>query len=172
MGTSSYPSSPFATSPFLYTSAAPAEVPAAPRGDDPPSRESKCYIVADMYRAAWPNNKACVDCVARLTREQRRRFVEAPSGQACIICDLKSTKPENFTKPFVDFLTENPTIFHAVEHFKGKLSAVGFTEVSWLAMGGWKETARHRGLTCSSVAPSPRRLVRQDQTGWQVLRHA
>ncbi|ROW11674.1 hypothetical protein VPNG_05624 [Cytospora leucostoma] len=143
MESSFYLSSPSATSPSSYTSAAPTEIAAAPRRVEPLSRESKCYIATGMHRAAWPNNKVCVDCAAGLTREQKRRSIEVPSGQACTICDLKSTKPENFTKPFVDFLTDNPTIFHAVEHFKGKLSAVGFTELP--ARDDWSDKIKPGG---------------------------
>ncbi len=42
----------------------------------------------------------------------------------------KDIKPEDFTKPFCDFMTENPTVFHAVDYFKQKLSAAGYSEVS------------------------------------------
>lgn len=44
---------------------------------------------------------------------------------------LKSlAKPvEEYTQPFCEFLTENPTVFHAVDYFKKKLKASGFTEV-------------------------------------------
>lgn len=41
-----------------------------------------------------------------------------------------SIKPEEFTKPFCEFLTENPTIFHSVDYFKKKLENVGYKEVS------------------------------------------
>lgn len=40
---------------------------------------------------------------------------------------LKS--PAEYTQPFADFLTENPTVFHAVDHFSTKLSKAGFIEV-------------------------------------------
>ena len=39
-------------------------------------------------------------------------------------------KPEDYTRPFCDFLQENPTIFHAVDYFKAKLAKDGFQEVS------------------------------------------
>jgi hypothetical protein len=42
----------------------------------------------------------------------------------------KVIKPEEYTKPFCDFLTENPTVFHAVDYFKTKLEANGFQKVS------------------------------------------
>ena len=40
---------------------------------------------------------------------------------------LKS--PEAYTKPFCDFLTENPTVWHAVQYFEKKLGAAGFKKV-------------------------------------------
>lgn len=40
---------------------------------------------------------------------------------------LKS--PEAYAQPFCDFLTENPTVFHAVNYFEKKLSAAGFKKV-------------------------------------------
>jgi hypothetical protein len=38
-------------------------------------------------------------------------------------------KAEAYTKPFCDFLTENPTVFHAVDYFKNKLAVNGFKPV-------------------------------------------
>lgn len=40
---------------------------------------------------------------------------------------LKS--PEAYTKPFCDFLTENPTVFHAVDYFEKKLEKAGYKKV-------------------------------------------
>lgn len=37
--------------------------------------------------------------------------------------------PEAYTKPFCDFMTENPTVFHAVDHFEKKLGKAGFKKV-------------------------------------------
>lgn len=39
---------------------------------------------------------------------------------------------EEYTQPFCEFLTENPTVFHAVDYFKRKLEANGFTEVCYI----------------------------------------
>jgi hypothetical protein len=51
---------------------------------------------------------------------------ERLSGPECLV------KPvEEYTKPFCNFLTENPTVFHAVDYFKTKLKANGFTEVRY-----------------------------------------
>jgi hypothetical protein len=40
---------------------------------------------------------------------------------------LKS--PEAYTQPFCDFLTENPTVWHAVDYFEKKLNKAGFKKV-------------------------------------------
>lgn len=40
---------------------------------------------------------------------------------------LKS--PEAYTQPFCDFLTENPTVWHAVDYFEKKLETAGFSKV-------------------------------------------
>lgn len=105
------------------------EYHAATRPDEPFSRESKCFILAEMNRAAPHENRVCGDCAVRLSNHERRHVLQVPVGHSCRICDLKVSKPECFTKPFCQFLTENPTIFHAVDYFKGKMNAVGFTEL-------------------------------------------
>lgn len=40
---------------------------------------------------------------------------------------LKS--PEAYTRPFCDFLTDNPTVWHTVAHFEKRLDAAGFKKV-------------------------------------------
>ncbi|KAK3308775.1 peptidase M18 [Chaetomium strumarium] len=44
--------------------------------------------------------------------------------------DAKDLKPEAFTKAYLDFMTENPTVFHAVDYFKEKLLKAGYKELS------------------------------------------
>lgn len=41
----------------------------------------------------------------------------------------KVLAPEEYTKPFTDFLTQNPTVFHAVDYFGKKLTDAGFQKV-------------------------------------------
>lgn len=41
----------------------------------------------------------------------------------------KDLRPEAFTKPYLEFMTENPTVFHAVDYFKQKLLKAGYKEV-------------------------------------------
>jgi aminopeptidase I len=40
--------------------------------------------------------------------------------------------PEAYTQPFCDFLTENPTVWHAVDYFERKLEKAGFKKVGSL----------------------------------------
>lgn len=41
-----------------------------------------------------------------------------------------SLNPSDFTVPFLKFMTENPTVFHAVDYFSKKLEAKGFKKLS------------------------------------------
>ena len=61
-----------------------------------------------------------------VARETRR---EAPTLKTIKAADIK---PENYTTPFCEFLQENPTIFHTVDHFKSRLAKRGYKEVSRL----------------------------------------
>ena len=42
----------------------------------------------------------------------------------------KSFSPEDYTKPFIDFISSNPTAFHATSYFAEQLSSKGFTALS------------------------------------------
>jgi aminopeptidase I len=42
--------------------------------------------------------------------------------------------PEAYTQPFCDFLTENPTVWHAVTYFEKKLEKAGFKKVCCLVL--------------------------------------
>ncbi|KAJ2893695.1 hypothetical protein MKZ38_008319 [Zalerion maritima] len=70
----------------------------------------------------------CSPCYTSL--QPHERIYSMVSGRACQLCPLRDLRPDGFTEPFCDFLTNNPTIFHAVSHFKGQLSKAGFTELS------------------------------------------
>jgi aminopeptidase I len=72
----------------------------------------------------------CHGCVARLGSYPPVRIIQPTSSQEnCKICGLAAGKPEAFTWPFCDFLTENPTVFHAVDYFKRAARVSGYTEV-------------------------------------------
>lgn len=44
--------------------------------------------------------------------------------------EIKTVKPEEYTQPFCDFLTQNPTVFHAVDAVAKDLEAAGFKKLS------------------------------------------
>lgn len=52
------------------------------------------------------------------TAEAEKQYVEA-----------KDVKPEDFTKPYCDFMTANPTVFHATAYFKESYEKAGFVVV-------------------------------------------
>jgi len=54
--------------------------------------------------------------------------------QSSLITDNALKIPEAYTQPFCDFLTENPTVFHAVSHFETKLEKAGFKKVRILIL--------------------------------------
>lgn len=103
--------------------------------------------------------RVCDDCM-QLTPARRctmicRRHYAGLLETDCYFCGLAS-KPESFTKPFCDFLTENPTVFHAVDYFKTKLATAGFTEVGGVP-GGYRDRLHTRQqLTSSLIASFPR----------------
>lgn len=60
---------------------------------------------------------------------ERETRQEAPTPKTVQAADIK---PEDYTTPFCEFLQENPTIFHTVDHFKRRLAKRGYKEVSRL----------------------------------------
>lgn len=53
-----------------------------------------------------------------------------PAASAAAARQQQEYTPEQFTQPFCDFMTENPTPFHVVDYCKTKLQNAGFHEVS------------------------------------------
>jgi aminopeptidase I len=67
-----------------------------------------------------------------LAMEQSRSMAMRMNSAAEVIdnkMDAKDLKPEAFTKAYLEFMTENPTVFHAVDYFKEKLLKAGYKEV-------------------------------------------
>ncbi|KAJ9134281.1 Aminopeptidase I zinc metalloprotease [Pleurostoma richardsiae] len=104
------------------------EAPSRKTAEPEMSAEAQCFVLADMWGRTAGENPVCGRCALRLQADQRSHTAAADSA-SCRICAFTATKPEVFTKPFCEFLTENPTIFHTVEYFKAKLAAVGFKEL-------------------------------------------
>lgn len=76
------------------------------------------------------HGRVCFKCIAKLSpRETAQVNWQIVLEDKCQICSVKGLAPEAFTKPFLDFLRENPTVFHAVDYFKTKLDGAGYVEV-------------------------------------------
>lgn len=93
------------------------------------SATSKHFLLADMDGRAVRDNRACSTCIANLSDEEVGQVNWHLAEHECRLCQVAACKPEAFTKPFCDFMTENPTVFHAIDYFKGKLSHAGYQEV-------------------------------------------
>lgn len=66
-----------------------------------------------------------------------------PRQQRLNLDKPQENTPASYTAPFLSFITENPTVFHAVSHYASRLSSLGFKKLSerraWsteLATGG------------------------------------
>ncbi|KAG6026833.1 hypothetical protein E4U41_001156 [Claviceps citrina] len=107
----------------------PSASPAVPMAAS--STMSKAFILADMHGRPSEENRACASCVSALAAPEIAQVSwQLAEGQACRLCQVAQCRPEAFTKPFCDFLRENPTVFHAVDYFKRKLRDCGFEELS------------------------------------------
>ena len=78
----------------------------------------------------------------------------------------KDLRPEDFTKPYLEFMTGNPTVFHAVDYFKEKLVQSGYKQVGVC-------TPLSPTIADSLVSPAlqPRQLGREARARRQVLHH-
>lgn len=76
------------------------------------------------------DNRACMKCIAKLSPSEIQQVNwHIDEENKCRLCGVRDLQPEAFTKPFLDFLRENPTVFHTVDYFKTKLNASGYVEV-------------------------------------------
>ncbi|EXJ60629.1 hypothetical protein A1O7_04782 [Cladophialophora yegresii CBS 114405] len=57
--------------------------------------------------------------------------------------------PEKYTQPYLHFMTNNPTVFHAVDHFTSKLAKAGYVYLSereqWKIKAGGKYYTKRNG---------------------------
>lgn len=93
---------------------------------------------AEQSLAELANSLAGTSLYERYTELMRLRNLCAPnqasvSAPAPVPVPVPQTRraidPKDSTKPFCEFLTENPTIFHAVDYFEKQLNDAGFTKV-------------------------------------------
>ncbi|KAL5614561.1 hypothetical protein BROUX41_004664 [Berkeleyomyces rouxiae] len=90
----------------------------------------RAFVLGDFsHSSSASKNTVCYSCASQLSAQQHAHMVPQMHGQECVLCAFQSKGPEVYTEPFCSFLTDNPTIFHAVEYFKEKLGEAGFTEL-------------------------------------------
>ncbi|KAK4191705.1 putative vacuolar aminopeptidase [Podospora australis] len=72
-----------------------------------------------------------------MSREQMRvlQVINAANvapipDEMAVPVEAKDLRPEAFTKSYCEFMTNNPTVFHAVDYFKAKLTKSGYQELS------------------------------------------
>ncbi|KAM0518412.1 hypothetical protein ACHAPE_004175 [Trichoderma viride] len=92
---------------------------------------SSMHVVrAEMNGRPSVDNRACIKCIAKLSSSKIQQVNwHIVEEYKCQLCAVKDLKPEAFTKSFLDFLRENPTVFHTVDYFKSKLNDSGYEEL-------------------------------------------
>ncbi|ERT01018.1 hypothetical protein HMPREF1624_02254 [Sporothrix schenckii ATCC 58251] len=108
------------------------------------SIESQCYIQSGMADRTPAENTICVSCARSLHDvDVSTCRVTQNSETHCVICAWKRGDAATFTKPFLRFITENPTVFHAVGYFEKQLADAGFVKLS--ARDDWSGTIQPGG---------------------------
>lgn len=99
-----------------------------PRQQLPRNAAAKSWVIGDFDRN--DSLTLCNECLAGLRRADiTPTSYETVEKTSCATCRVREIEPEAFTKPFLKFLQENPTIFHTVDYFKAKASDLGYTEL-------------------------------------------
>ncbi|CAI6096396.1 unnamed protein product [Clonostachys chloroleuca] len=94
------------------------------------SSKLRDFTIAGMDERHLSDNYACAKCISQLPREKQLEIHPGlPIDEPCQLCQIAIEDPAAYTKPFTDFLRENPTVFHTVDYFKNKLGHLGFTEL-------------------------------------------
>ncbi len=129
-------------------SAAMASTSSPPLGaDEPQTAESRRFVFAGMADRPAADNLVCVGCALLLCPEERALVTVAPDVKHCELCALGEARPDVFTQPFLDFMTRNPTVFHAVNYFEKMLERMGYKQVRWLM----QQPATYVDAACSSA---------------------
>ena len=73
----------------------------------------------------------------------------SPSSSISPTLQKEKFSPEKYTQPYLDFMTNSPTIFHAVDHFTCKLAEAGYVYLSereqWKIRPGGKYYTKRNG---------------------------
>ncbi|KAF7558671.1 hypothetical protein G7046_g5474 [Stylonectria norvegica] len=103
-------------------------------------RDEKTYrdlVLSDVVDERRTRDSVlCSSCMDNDSVKRTNEMLQIPfvtrreNDPPCRLCQVAQLKPEGFTKPFCDFLQDNPTIFHTVDYFTSKLSSLYFKELS------------------------------------------
>ncbi|KAL2760386.1 hypothetical protein ACRALDRAFT_2039034 [Sodiomyces alcalophilus JCM 7366] len=119
----------------------PAKTPTAPRPNNKPIPTE--FIIADMANRPASENLICAPCLSTIPPPNRPVIHHVVSTDTCRLCALRTGDPAAYTKPFCDFMTDNPTVFHTVAHFRAQLTDAGFEELP--ARASWSDRLRPGG---------------------------
>lgn len=107
--------------------------PAMPWMDHPGSLNCPPYshYGDQMQQYDCPTSQNYLETLRKLEQQNERRL-ELGLAESDAVRFLKATESaaEAYCKPFCDFLTDNPTVFHAVDSTKKDLRSAGWTELS------------------------------------------
>ncbi|KAI0872263.1 aminopeptidase-like protein [Hypoxylon argillaceum] len=111
----------------LSSFANPAEF--EPKSTTTMSEAEKAFIVGGLRNQRFVT--LCDACYRDIPESQTGSLpLQLTSDRsACSACAITTSKPEAFTEPFCAFLKENPTVFHAVDYFKTKMTSLGYKEL-------------------------------------------
>ncbi|KAI1462404.1 aminopeptidase I zinc metalloprotease-domain-containing protein [Annulohypoxylon moriforme] len=93
------------------------------------SDAEKAFIIGDLGRCKYLS--LCDSCYRDIPDHRTDSIALGlkDDRSSCACCGVMITRPEAFTDPFLRFMQENPTIFHAVDYFKDKASSLGYKEL-------------------------------------------
>lgn len=95
------------------------------------------------------NQQSCSDSI-RIRHDQLR------AAQQAIDTEISKTNAESYAEPFCDFMTTNPTAYHAVEALKAELDQAGYKELSernhWDVQVGGKYYVSRNGTSLIAFA--------------------
>ena len=87
--------------------------------------EQALEVVKTMEKSLFPTERQ--EVYRRELERGNLAATEVKKEEAMKVFSVKS--PAEYTQPFCDFLTENPTVFHAVEYFEDRLVKAGYIKV-------------------------------------------
>ncbi|GAB7360634.1 hypothetical protein MBLNU230_g0514t1 [Neophaeotheca triangularis] len=79
-----------------------------------------------LLRRCYKSHHKCIDRLAARQKSARK----AEEQETLRFPQATSSNARKYAKPFCDFLTENPTVFHAVSALKEQMQEAGWTELS------------------------------------------